>query len=96
MKKLSNYLHVASLQVEHHPKMTRYAAENFTLRQENRQLRSLDSVMKAEEAATTTAVELDDIFQKAVESESKIINNQIGIAKMNKLYHLSVGIHLSG
>lgn len=85
-----------SLQVEHHPKMTRYAAENFTLRQENRQLRSLDSVMKAEEAATTTAVELDDIFQKAVESESTIINNQIGIAKINKLYHLSVEIHLSG
>lgn len=53
--------------------MTRYAAENFTLRQENRQLRSLESVIKAEEAATTIAVELDETFQRAMESESKII-----------------------
>lgn len=61
--------------------MTRYAAENFTLRQENRQLRSLDSVRKAEEAAATTAAELDEMFQKAVESESKIVANQIGREK---------------
>lgn len=57
--------------------MTRFAAENFTLRQENRQLRSLESVLKAEEAAATTAAELDDMFQKAMESESKIVVNQI-------------------
>lgn len=63
-----------SLKVEHHPKMTRYAAENFRLRQENRQLRSLESVMQAEEVAATTAAELEDMFQKAVESESKIID----------------------
>lgn len=61
--------------------MTRYAAENFTLRQENRQLRSLDSVRKAEEAAATTAAELDEMFQKAVESESKIVADQIGREK---------------
>lgn len=61
--------------------MTRYAAENFTLRQENRQLRSLNSVREAEEAAATTAAELDEVFQKAVESESKIVANQIGSEK---------------
>uniref|UniRef100_A0AAX7TZ65 Kinesin motor domain-containing protein n=1 Tax=Astatotilapia calliptera TaxID=8154 RepID=A0AAX7TZ65_ASTCA len=38
-------------QVEHHPKMTRYAAENYSLREENRQLRSLESVVKAQEVA---------------------------------------------
>lgn len=56
-------------QVEHHPKMTRYAAENFSLRQENRQLRSLESVMKAEEASATVAAELDEMFQRAMEAE---------------------------
>ncbi|KAM8737455.1 kinesin-like protein KIF15 [Acanthopagrus schlegelii] len=56
-------------QVEHHPKMTRYAAENFGLRQENRQLRSLESVVKAEEASATVAAELEETFQRAVETE---------------------------
>ncbi|KAM9341282.1 kinesin-like protein KIF15 [Symphorus nematophorus] len=56
-------------QVEHHPKMTRYAAENFSLRQENRQLRSLESVVNAEEAAATVAAELEETFQRAMETE---------------------------
>ncbi|XP_038584818.1 kinesin-like protein KIF15-A [Micropterus salmoides] len=56
-------------QVEHHPKMTRYAAENFSLREENRQLRSLESVVEAEEAATQVAAELDETFQRAMEAE---------------------------
>lgn len=49
--------------------MTRYAAENFSLRQENRQLRSLESVVKAEEAAETIAAELSETFQRAMETE---------------------------
>lgn len=49
--------------------MTRYAAENFGLRQENRQLRSLESVVKAEEAAATVAAEVEETFQRAVETE---------------------------
>ncbi|XP_032356318.1 kinesin-like protein KIF15 isoform X4 [Etheostoma spectabile] len=56
-------------QVEHHPKMTRYAAENFSLREENRQLRSLESVMKTEEAAAQVAAELEEAFQRAMETE---------------------------
>ncbi|KAM3595120.1 uncharacterized protein V6R79_018353 [Siganus canaliculatus] len=56
-------------QVEHHPKMTRYAAENFSLRQENRQLRALESVVKAEEAVATVAAELDETFKRALETE---------------------------
>ncbi|CAL8286814.1 unnamed protein product [Lota lota] len=55
-------------QVEHHPKMTRYAAENYSLRQENRYLRSLESVVKAEEAAGQAAVELEEAFQLALEA----------------------------
>ncbi|XP_071353641.1 kinesin-like protein KIF15 [Trachinotus anak] len=56
-------------QVEHHPKMTRYAAENFSLREENRLLRSLESVVKAEEVVAQVAAELEEAFQTAMESE---------------------------
>ncbi|KAM6969130.1 kinesin-like protein KIF15 [Tautogolabrus adspersus] len=56
-------------QVEHHPKMTRYTAENFGLREENRQLRSLESVVKAEEAVGQVAAELEEVFQRALETE---------------------------
>ncbi|XP_069571062.1 kinesin-like protein KIF15 [Brachyistius frenatus] len=52
-------------QVEHNPKVARYAAENYSLREENLQLRSLESVVKAEEVA----VELEEAFQKATEAE---------------------------
>nr|XP_020446818.1 kinesin-like protein KIF15 isoform X1 [Monopterus albus] len=56
-------------QVEHHPKMTRYAAENFSLRQENRQLRSLETLMKAEEVEAQISADLEEAFQSAVECE---------------------------
>lgn len=66
---LKEEIKVLSDQVEHHPKMTRCAAENFSLRQENRHLRSLESVVKAEEAAATVAAELEEVFQRAMETE---------------------------
>ncbi|KAM9842620.1 kinesin-like protein KIF15 [Aulostomus maculatus] len=56
-------------QVEHHPKMTRYAAENYSLRAENRQLRSLESVVRAEAAAGQVAAELEEVFQRVMETE---------------------------
>ncbi|KAM4724426.1 kinesin-like protein KIF15 [Anableps anableps] len=56
-------------QVDHHPKMTRYAAENYSLREENRLLRSLESVIKAEDVSTQVAAELEEAFQRALESE---------------------------
>lgn len=49
--------------------MTRYAAENFTLRAENRQLRSLESLVRAEEVAAQISTELEEAFRKAMESE---------------------------
>uniref|UniRef100_A0A669DM38 Kinesin family member 15 n=1 Tax=Oreochromis niloticus TaxID=8128 RepID=A0A669DM38_ORENI len=74
-------------QVEHHPKMTRYAAENYSLREENRQLRSLESVVKAQEVAAQVAVEIEEAFQKAVESErpteSKIAIQKLENYKLN-------------
>uniref|UniRef100_A0A8C7RFB4 Kinesin motor domain-containing protein n=1 Tax=Oncorhynchus mykiss TaxID=8022 RepID=A0A8C7RFB4_ONCMY len=56
-------------QIAHHPKMTRYAAENYSLREENRQLRSLESVKRAKEAAGQAAAELEEEFQRALETE---------------------------
>uniref|UniRef100_A0A8C8EMY1 Kinesin motor domain-containing protein n=1 Tax=Oncorhynchus tshawytscha TaxID=74940 RepID=A0A8C8EMY1_ONCTS len=56
-------------QIAHHPKMTRYAAENYSLREENRQLRSLESVRRAKEAAGQAAAELEEEFQRALETE---------------------------
>lgn len=49
--------------------MTRYAAENFSLRQENRQLRSLESVVKSEESVAAIAADLEEAFQRAMETE---------------------------
>lgn len=49
--------------------MTRYAAENFSLREENRQLHSLESMMKAKEVLAQVSSELEDAFQRAMESE---------------------------
>ncbi|XP_053701254.1 kinesin-like protein KIF15-A isoform X1 [Synchiropus splendidus] len=57
-------------QVEHHPRMTRYAAENTSLREEITRLRSLDSVMKAEEMEARRAEELEEAFQTAMERET--------------------------
>uniref|UniRef100_A0A4W5RKE0 Kinesin family member 15 n=1 Tax=Hucho hucho TaxID=62062 RepID=A0A4W5RKE0_9TELE len=53
----------------YHPKMTFYAAENYSLREENQQLRSLASVRRAEEAAGQTAAELEEDFQRVLETE---------------------------
>lgn len=59
----------ALFKVEHHPKMTRYAVENFSLREENSQLRSLEWVVQAEEAVTQLTAELEEAFHRAVETE---------------------------
>ncbi|XP_037551279.1 kinesin-like protein KIF15-B [Nematolebias whitei] len=66
---LKKEIKILSDQVDHHPKMTRYAAENYSLREENRLLRSLESVMKAEEVSAQISAELEEAFQRALESE---------------------------
>lgn len=49
--------------------MTRYATENYSLREENRQLRSLESAKRAEEEEAQVAQELEEDFQRAMEVE---------------------------
>ncbi|KAM9786381.1 kinesin-like protein KIF15 isoform X2 [Syngnathus typhle] len=92
---LKEEISVLREQIEHHPKMTRYAAENYSLREENRQLRSLESVMKAEEEAAQVTQELEEDFQRAVEAEknaetlggasTSLATNALGTAAVEKL-----------
>lgn len=71
--------------------MTRYAAENFSLREENNQLRSLESVVNAQEAVAQISAELDEAFQSAMETEnlteSKINSIMIRKGLANKRSH---------
>lgn len=59
--------------------MTRYAAENYSLREENRLLRSLESVIKCEEVSTQVAADLEEAFRKALESEKFTEGKTLGI-----------------
>uniref|UniRef100_A0A1A8MXY7 Kinesin family member 15 n=1 Tax=Nothobranchius pienaari TaxID=704102 RepID=A0A1A8MXY7_9TELE len=71
IEQLKKEIKILSDQVDHHPKMTRYAAENYSLREENRMLRSLESVMNAEDVCAQVSAELEEAFQKALESEKQ-------------------------
>uniref|UniRef100_A0A672IIU3 Kinesin family member 15 n=1 Tax=Salarias fasciatus TaxID=181472 RepID=A0A672IIU3_SALFA len=79
INQLKEEIKILRHQVEHHPKMTRYAAENYSLRQENSQLRSLEWVTKAQEAEAEVAAELEEAFQKVLESE----DNAAAVERLN-------------
>lgn len=78
-------------QLERHPRMMRYAAENFSLREEVRSLRALESVRCARVAAEQCTAELQEAFQKVLESEkpsrdtSAVIAETIPTVAMEKL-----------
>ncbi|MBN3282394.1 KI15A protein, partial [Polyodon spathula] len=55
-------------QVDQHPRVAKYATENHSLREENKQLRSLESVMRAKEINTQIAAELEKAFLEADKS----------------------------
>ncbi|XP_058242666.1 kinesin-like protein KIF15-A [Hemibagrus wyckioides] len=56
-------------QVEHHPRVLWYAAENCSLKEEVRSLRALESVKHAQEAVSQSAAELEKAFQEVLKSE---------------------------
>ncbi|XP_072314435.1 kinesin-like protein KIF15 [Eucyclogobius newberryi] len=66
---LKEEINILKDQLEHHPKMMRYAAENGSLREENRLLRSLESVVQADTAAAQVSAELETAFHTALEAE---------------------------
>uniref|UniRef100_A0A3B4BWJ8 Kinesin motor domain-containing protein n=1 Tax=Pygocentrus nattereri TaxID=42514 RepID=A0A3B4BWJ8_PYGNA len=53
-------------QVEHHPRMMWYAAENYSLKEEVRALQALESVKSAQEAVSQSAAELENAFQELI------------------------------
>ncbi|XP_047668229.1 kinesin-like protein KIF15-A isoform X3 [Tachysurus fulvidraco] len=56
-------------QVEHHPRVKWYVAENCSLKEEVRSLRALESVKLSLEAASQSAAELEQTFQEVLKSE---------------------------
>ncbi|NXX74475.1 KIF15 protein, partial [Urocolius indicus] len=56
-------------QMEQHPRIAKYAMENHNLREENKKLRSLQSVKKAQEIDALTIAELERAFLEASATE---------------------------
>ncbi|XP_075683193.1 kinesin-like protein KIF15 isoform X2 [Rhinoderma darwinii] len=52
-------------QIEHHPRVTKYALENHSLREENKSLRSLQSVKRAQEVTNQMIADLERAFLEA-------------------------------
>ncbi|KAM9308217.1 kinesin-like protein KIF15 [Gastrophryne carolinensis] len=59
---LQEELLVLKEQIEHHPRLAKYASENYSLREENKRLRSLQSVKRAQEMNNQMIVELERAF----------------------------------
>ncbi|OXB83254.1 UNVERIFIED_CONTAM: hypothetical protein H355_002006 [Colinus virginianus] len=55
--------------MEQHPRIAKYAMENHNLREENKRLRSLQSVKKAQEVDAQTIAELEKAFLQASATE---------------------------
>uniref|UniRef100_A0A8C3IFX3 Kinesin family member 15 n=1 Tax=Chrysemys picta bellii TaxID=8478 RepID=A0A8C3IFX3_CHRPI len=56
-------------QMEQHPRIAKYAMENHSLREENKRLRSLQSVKRAQELDVQTIAELEKAFLEASATE---------------------------
>uniref|UniRef100_A0A8C8VL42 Kinesin family member 15 n=1 Tax=Pelusios castaneus TaxID=367368 RepID=A0A8C8VL42_9SAUR len=64
-------------QVEQHPRIAKYAMENHSLREENKRLRSLQSVRRAEELDAQTIAELEKAFLEASATEKNNGGHQL-------------------
>ncbi|XP_042638094.1 kinesin-like protein KIF15 [Orycteropus afer afer] len=56
-------------QIEHHPRVAKYAMENHSLREENRRLRLLEPVKKAQEMDAQTIAKLEKAFSELSDTE---------------------------
>ncbi|XP_019486523.1 PREDICTED: kinesin-like protein KIF15 [Hipposideros armiger] len=63
-------------QIEHHPRVAKYAMENHSLREENRRLRSLEPVKRAQEMDAQTIAMLEKAFFE-VSGTEKNDKNQV-------------------
>ncbi|XP_073534249.1 kinesin-like protein KIF15 isoform X1 [Phyllobates terribilis] len=74
MAKMKEELLVLKEQIEHHPRVAKYALENHSLREENKSLRSLQSVKRAQEIHNQMIADLERAF---LEATSAIKNNGV-------------------
>ncbi|XP_048014234.1 kinesin-like protein KIF15-A isoform X1 [Megalobrama amblycephala] len=68
-KELQEEIRLLRDQLEHHPRMMRYAAENCALREEIRALRALDSVRSAIETSVQSRTALEQTFLQLLEAQ---------------------------
>ncbi|NXN70145.1 KIF15 protein, partial [Himantopus himantopus] len=69
LSELREELQTLREQMEQHPRIAKYAMENHNLREENKRLRSLQSVKKAQEIDAQTIAELEKAFLEASATE---------------------------
>ncbi|KAI7811668.1 kinesin-like protein KIF15-A isoform X2 [Triplophysa rosa] len=70
IRQLQEEIRLLRDQVEHHPRIMRYAAENCGLREEIRYLRSLDSVRSAGEIEVQSLTALEKTFLQLLEAQT--------------------------
>ncbi|XP_053570320.1 kinesin-like protein KIF15 [Bombina bombina] len=82
-------------QVEHHPRVAKYAQENHNLREENKRLHSLQSIKRAQEINAQMIADLEKAFLEASEQNngapqlhsipiSSDLNNLASVEKMKE------------
>uniref|UniRef100_A0A8B9SB81 Hyaluronan-mediated motility receptor C-terminal domain-containing protein n=1 Tax=Apteryx owenii TaxID=8824 RepID=A0A8B9SB81_APTOW len=69
LNELREELQTLREQIEQHPRIAKYAMENHNLREENKRLRSLQSVKRAQEIDAQTIAELEKAFLEASATE---------------------------
>ncbi|XP_020927405.1 kinesin-like protein KIF15 isoform X1 [Sus scrofa] len=67
-------------QIEHHPRVAKYAMENHSLREENRRLRLLEPVKRAQEMDAQTIALLEKAFLEASGTEKNDKNHVVSLS----------------
>ncbi|KAF2983913.1 hypothetical protein EK904_005272, partial [Melospiza melodia maxima] len=70
-------------EMEQHPRIAKYAMENHNLREENKKLRSLQSVKKAQEIDAQTIAELEKAFLEASATEKSTKGHRLHSSTMS-------------
>ncbi|XP_007443215.2 kinesin-like protein KIF15, partial [Python bivittatus] len=76
-RELKEELKILREQVEQHPRVSKYAMENHILREENKQLRSLQTVKITQEMDAQTMAELENIFLEISNKECNKKGQQV-------------------
>uniref|UniRef100_A0A669P8A5 Kinesin family member 15 n=1 Tax=Phasianus colchicus TaxID=9054 RepID=A0A669P8A5_PHACC len=85
LSELREELQTLREQMEQHPRIAKYAMENHNLREENKRLRSLQSVKKAQEVDAQTIAELEKAFLQASATEKNTGAEGNSLASAEKL-----------